>query len=87
MFIELNVKNREHAKYVEKVIPYRDIIAFICESPQDTTKLLTVLRDREKMKINVLNSAAAEKDLREIYPPPVPLSAIKYAKISLSNFT
>ncbi|XP_073975871.1 structural maintenance of chromosomes 5 isoform X3 [Rhodnius prolixus] len=77
MFIELNVKNREHAKYVEKVIPYRDIIAFICESPQDTTKLLTVLRDREKMKINVLNSAAAEKDLREIYPPPVPLSAIK----------
>uniref|UniRef100_A0A023EZ20 Structural maintenance of chromosomes protein 5 n=1 Tax=Triatoma infestans TaxID=30076 RepID=A0A023EZ20_TRIIF len=77
MFIELNVKNPQNAKYIEKVIPHRDIIAFICEKPQDTTKLLTILRDKQRLKINVLNSAPPDKDLRDLYPPPVPLSDIK----------
>lgn len=76
MFIELNVKNPHNAKYIEKVIPHRDIIAFICEKPQDTTKLLTMLRDRQRLKINVLCSVP-EKDLTDLYPPPVPLSDIK----------
>ncbi|KAK9499317.1 hypothetical protein O3M35_002370 [Rhynocoris fuscipes] len=77
LFIELNVSKAANAKYVETMIPHRDLIAFACERAEDTSKLLKLLRDERHLKVNVLNVPASEQNLAEMFPPPYPIETIK----------
>ncbi|XP_071794397.1 structural maintenance of chromosomes protein 5-like isoform X1 [Asterias amurensis] len=54
----INVKNKEHAKYVEKAIPLNDMLAFVCEDADDMEMFVNLVRDKQKLKINVVKSPA-----------------------------
>ncbi|XP_044593423.1 structural maintenance of chromosomes protein 5 [Cotesia glomerata] len=56
MILTLQVDHPDHAKYVERVIPQRDLIAFVCESKDDMNSLLTYLREERKLVINAVHS-------------------------------
>lgn len=56
MLLNINVKEASYAKYLENIIPFRDLIAFTCENKQDMNLLLKYLRDQQKLQINVVHS-------------------------------
>ncbi|XP_071454709.1 structural maintenance of chromosomes protein 5 isoform X2 [Hetaerina americana] len=56
MIMVINMKSRNMAKYLESVVSYRDLIAFVCENPEDSNFMMTELRDKLKYKVNVITS-------------------------------
>ncbi|XP_025994604.1 structural maintenance of chromosomes protein 5 [Solenopsis invicta] len=56
MLLNINVKETSYAKYLETIIPFRDLIAFTCEDKQDMNLLLKYLRDQQKLQVNVVHS-------------------------------
>lgn len=71
--IEVNVKDAKNAIYIENTVSYRDLIAFICENPQDSINLMNVFR--EEMNWRLTNVAANED--QTIYQPRIPLEQIR----------
>ncbi|KAK3930595.1 Structural maintenance of chromosomes protein 5 [Frankliniella fusca] len=77
MLVELDV-NPQFARYVETAIGYNDLIAFVCESAEDTKIIIDNCRKRMGLRVNVLQSDAAEgptpepsvslENLRRQYP-------------------
>jgi len=43
----INVKDPKHAKYVERLVPYKDMVCFVCEDQEDMLKVTKVLRDEK----------------------------------------
>ncbi|XP_068083554.1 structural maintenance of chromosomes protein 5 [Anabrus simplex] len=72
MLLEINIPNLEHAKYLEYIIPKRDLQAFICENKDDMRILISKLRDEMKLKINVLHSGS-EHPPSHIFQPDTPI--------------
>lgn len=56
MLLHINIKEASYAKYLENIIPYRDLIAFTCENKQDMKLLLMYLREKQKLQVNVIHS-------------------------------
>lgn len=56
ILLNINVKDASYAKYLENVIPFRDLIAFVCENKRDMNMLLHYLRDEQKLQVNVVHS-------------------------------
>ncbi|XP_017753000.1 PREDICTED: structural maintenance of chromosomes protein 5 [Eufriesea mexicana] len=56
ILLNINVKNASYAKYLENIIPFRDLIAFVCENKRDMNMLLHHLRDEQKLQVNVVHS-------------------------------
>lgn len=56
MLLNINVKDASYAKYLENIIPFRDLIAFTCEDKRDMNLLLKYLRDQQKLQVNVVHS-------------------------------
>lgn len=50
--IELTVKNKEYAKYIENTIALRDLTAFICTDIEDNRKLFNIFRKEKKWEVN-----------------------------------
>ncbi|XP_078052832.1 structural maintenance of chromosomes 5 [Augochlora pura] len=73
IFLNINVKDAFYAKYLESVIPFRDLIAFVCESKQDMNLLLHYLRDEQKLQVNAAHSDPAK---HISMTPNVPLTNI-----------
>jgi len=61
MLLNINVKEASYAKYLENIIPTRDLIAFTCENKQDMKLLLMYLRDQQKLQVNVVHSDPMKK--------------------------
>jgi len=61
MLLNINVKEASYAKYLESIIPFRDLVAFTCENKQDMNLLLKYLRDQQKLQVNVVHSDPMKK--------------------------
>ncbi|XP_041363245.1 structural maintenance of chromosomes protein 5-like [Gigantopelta aegis] len=62
MLLCLNVKNPDHAKYIESHISFNDIRAFVCEDPDDLELFMSVMRDEQKLKVNIVRSPQQAPD-------------------------
>ncbi|KAG8229408.1 hypothetical protein J437_LFUL000929 [Ladona fulva] len=56
MAMVINMKSEGMAKYLESIVPRRDLVAFICEDPDDANFLMEELRDKGNYKVNVITS-------------------------------
>lgn len=56
MILNINMEDAAYKKYLEHIIPVRDLVAFICESKEDMNLLLRSLRDECKLQVNVAHS-------------------------------
>ncbi|XP_046403511.1 structural maintenance of chromosomes protein 5 [Ischnura elegans] len=56
MAMVISMKEASMAKYLECVVPQRDLLAFVCEDPEDANFLMEELRDKMKYKVNVVAS-------------------------------
>ncbi|XP_053989694.1 LOW QUALITY PROTEIN: structural maintenance of chromosomes protein 5 [Hylaeus volcanicus] len=56
ILLNINVKDVQYAKYLENIIAFRELIAFVCENKQDMNMLLHHLRDVQKLQVNVIHS-------------------------------
>ncbi|RMZ98894.1 structural maintenance of chromosomes 5 [Brachionus plicatilis] len=74
MFLNMNIKFQESAKYVESLIPYRDLVQmFLFENSDDMHYFLSEVRDRLNLIVNAgliprksLNSFMPTKPIEEI---------------------
>lgn len=64
------------ARYIEAVIPYRDMIAFICEDSQDVTKLVKYCK-RENLQINAFAAPPNNGHVKKIYQPDISISILR----------
>lgn len=53
IIIEVNVKNKNDAKYIENTIAIKDLISFTCTKKQDMAKLIKKLRNEMGLAVNV----------------------------------
>jgi len=74
MLLNINVKEASYAKYLENIIPFRDLIAFTCEDKRDMNLLLKYLREQQKLKINVVHSDPMK---RVTLQPNIPIENIQ----------
>lgn len=74
MLLNINVKEASYAKYLENIIPFRDLIAFTCEDKRDMNLLLKYLRDQQKLQVNVVHSDPMKRISME---PCIPIENIK----------
>ena len=74
ILLNINVKNAPYAKYLENIIPFRDLIAFVCEDKRDMNMLLHYLRDEQHLQVNVVHSDPTRHVSMD---PIVPLHHIK----------
>lgn len=74
MLLNINVKEVSYAKYLENIIPFRDLIAFTCEDKEDMNLLLKYLRDQQKLKVNVVHSDPMKRISMQ---PNIPIENIK----------
>ncbi|KAK6178810.1 hypothetical protein SNE40_011310 [Patella caerulea] len=52
MMLCVNVKNPGDAKYIETHISFNDMRTFVCEDPEDLEKFMSVVRDRQNLRVN-----------------------------------
>ncbi|XP_035736266.1 structural maintenance of chromosomes protein 5-like [Vespa mandarinia] len=74
MLTLINVKDITYSKYLERIIPHRDLIAFVCENKEDMNLLTKCLRDQQKLQVNVVHSDPNKKVYME---PNIPLKNIR----------
>ncbi|KAG5343223.1 SMC5 protein, partial [Acromyrmex heyeri] len=74
MLLNINVKDASYAKYLENIIPFRDLIAFTCEDKRDMNLLLKYLREQQKLKVNVVHSDPMK---RVTLQPNIPIESIQ----------
>ncbi|KYQ56942.1 Structural maintenance of chromosomes protein 5 [Trachymyrmex zeteki] len=74
MLLNINVKESLYAKYLESIIPFRDLIAFTCEDKKDMNLLLKYLREQQKLKVNVVHSDPMK---RVTLQPNIPIENIQ----------
>ncbi|XP_077105180.1 structural maintenance of chromosomes protein 5 isoform X2 [Ranitomeya variabilis] len=56
IMLEINVKNHQHAKYVENHISVNDMRAFVFESQEDMDTFLKEVRDNQRLRVNAVCS-------------------------------
>lgn len=74
MLTLINVKDVTYSKYLERIIPLRDLIAFVCENKEDMNLLTKCLRDQQKLQVNVVHSDPNRKMYMD---PNIPLKNIR----------
>ncbi|CAK9827391.1 Structural maintenance of chromosomes protein 5 [Anthophora retusa] len=74
ILLNINVKDVSYAKYLENIIAFRDLIAFVCENKKDMNMLLYHLRDEQKLQVNVVHSDPQKHVSME---PNIPLERIQ----------
>ncbi|GAB0099573.1 Structural maintenance of chromosomes protein 5 [Sergentomyia squamirostris] len=60
ILIELKLRNPAEGKFLENIIPFRDLQAFVCEDTQDMKLLVTKLTKELKLRVNVVQSDPAD---------------------------
>ncbi|TMW47320.1 hypothetical protein DOY81_007600 [Sarcophaga bullata] len=74
MIVELKVRNPNSAKYLENIIPIRDLLAFSCENPSDLSVLVTELCTKQKLMVNVFHASQPDQS---IFIPRVKIDDIR----------
>ncbi|XP_072260268.1 structural maintenance of chromosomes protein 5 isoform X2 [Pyxicephalus adspersus] len=69
IMLEINVKNNQHAKYVENHISVNDMKAFVFESQEDMEAFLKEVRDNRRLKVNAVCSPLEQIADREPLKP------------------
>lgn len=57
--------DQNNAKYIESIIPYRDMIAFFFEYAEDLTTFNNIAKKEGWQKINSLSAPSADLHLNE----------------------
>ncbi|XP_042143029.1 structural maintenance of chromosomes protein 5 [Ixodes scapularis] len=70
---QVEVPDQRDAKYVEAQIPFRDMMAFVAEQPEDLSKFLGLVRDGQGLRINGVVVPAEPLDA---FQPRLPLAQI-----------
>lgn len=52
--LQINIKSQSNAKYVENVISFRDMIAFVCEDKGDCERLTDVFKKQLQLPVNIV---------------------------------
>lgn len=52
--LQINVKSQSNAKYIENIISFRDMIAFVCEDKGDCERLTEVFKKQQKLPVNIV---------------------------------
>ncbi|XP_076169145.1 structural maintenance of chromosomes 5 isoform X2 [Ptiloglossa arizonensis] len=74
ILLNINVKDVSYAKYLENILAFRDLIAFVCENKQDMNLLLHYLRDQQKLQVNAVHTDPTQL---VSMAPTIPLENIK----------
>ena len=74
VMIEVALKDKKNAKYLENTIANKDLQSFVCTNKADMTALLKKLRNEMKLQVNVGFSEAAN-ELE--YSPNVPIEELR----------
>ncbi|XP_063769963.1 structural maintenance of chromosomes protein 5 [Pseudophryne corroboree] len=74
IMLEVNVKNNQHAKYVENHISMNDMKAFVFECQEDMEMFLKEVRDNQRLKVNAVCSPPESVADRK---PSKPISDLK----------
>jgi structural maintenance of chromosomes protein 5 len=72
VMVEITVKEKKNAKYVENTIGMKDLMAFVCTDKDDMKKLIQKLRGDMKLQVNV---AFAEDTNQIEYESPQDIQA------------
>ncbi|CRK96211.1 CLUMA_CG009639, isoform A [Clunio marinus] len=67
IMIEITVKEKECAKYVENTIPLRDLVSFVCTDKNDMKQLIKKFRNEMKLQVNI--AYADDTDQIRFHPP------------------
>ncbi|RWS26333.1 structural maintenance of chromosomes protein 5-like protein [Leptotrombidium deliense] len=84
---QINMKNKNEAKFVEKVVPMRDLFAFVFERIEDLKKFNNLLFEEKRIRVNLVMKPA--KSL-ESFVPAVSLQRLKkygFKKFVSDTFT
>lgn len=77
----MNIKDKKASKYIEHLIPYRDLVQmFLFEDSSDMNLFLSEVRDRQKLTVNVAMVPVLTPQLLEQYKhfkPSTPISELK----------
>uniref|UniRef100_A0A1B0FUX9 Structural maintenance of chromosomes protein 5 n=1 Tax=Lutzomyia longipalpis TaxID=7200 RepID=A0A1B0FUX9_LUTLO len=71
---ELKLKDAREGKYLENLISVRDLTAIVCEDAEDMKMLVKKLTSELHLKVNVLQSSAAQQ---VNYTPQVPIEQLR----------
>lgn len=72
--IEVAVKEKKNAKYIENTIPNKDLQSFVCTNKADMTVLLKKLRNEMKLQVNI-GFSEASNELE--YEPNIPIKELR----------
>ncbi|XP_023031430.1 structural maintenance of chromosomes protein 5 [Drosophila willistoni] len=75
MILELNMANDDEAKYLENVIPYRDLYAFSCEDKSVMSQLINELCVKQKLSVNIIYCEPVKVCS---FKPTVPLDKLRH---------
>lgn len=73
VLLEINVKDKSNAKYIENIVSVKDLICFICENTEDVSRLKHELCVVKKLKINIAES----KPSSSTYRPNKPIESLR----------
>ena len=68
------------AKYIEARVGFRDLIAFICEDPEDVDTFLSEVRDKMNLRVNAMLMPTESSNSFK------PARSIQYYKLVVSNW-
>lgn len=68
VMMEINVKDRKNAKYIESIVAVKDLTCFICENTEDVDRLKNELCIKKKLKISIAESKASTTVCRSEQP-------------------
>ncbi|XP_030832464.1 structural maintenance of chromosomes protein 5 isoform X1 [Strongylocentrotus purpuratus] len=71
----LNIENKDHAKFIERSIPFQDMLAFVCEDSQDQDKFINEIREGQNLRVSVVKSPA---DPSESYTAQRPIQQLGF---------
>nr|XP_054756327.1 structural maintenance of chromosomes protein 5-like [Lytechinus pictus] len=71
----LNIANKDHAKFIERAIPFQDMLAFVCEDAEDQERFINEIRERQNLRVSVVKSPAEPS---ENYVSPRPIQQVGF---------
>ncbi|XP_022172006.1 structural maintenance of chromosomes protein 5 isoform X2 [Myzus persicae] len=66
LFTQIEVLDQKNAKYIENIVNYRDLIAFVFEYAEDLTTFNKIAQQERWMKINSISAPPANFKINEI---------------------
>ncbi|GAB6032402.1 Structural maintenance of chromosomes protein 5 [Chamberlinius hualienensis] len=75
ILVTINVKDAYNAKYIERAVPFKDMVAFVCEDKSDMELLMSTAKQTLRKRINAVMAPTLHYTE---YLPSVPLDSIRH---------